>query len=1072
MRNNLPVTDKEVVVSDKQCIVSKTDLKGIITYANRDFVEISGYSEAELIGQPHNLVRHPDMPAAGFEDLWRDLKAGRPWIGIVKNRCKNGDYYWVEAHASPVWENDQIVGYISVRRKPTREQIEAAAGVYRAVNENRAQGLAVSHGQAVSTSFFSRLGQRIRDMPIALRFLLPSVATLALVMALTTLFLGNQISNTLTQTGETELSQKISLVRNTAEATLEALERDANRALEQYAARYPGSFSLDGVENNLPQLRYGKNLVNGHHEEEDTLARLNRSAAATLYGRRDNELVAIATSLKNDKGEYVLGQSLAKDHAAKLLAGQRQGALTATPGKERLAALKPIKDESGKVIGAFSVSLGIAEEMKSLKDKIKAVKIGDSGYIYVVNALAGPQQGELIVHPAKEGANILAAKDASGREFIREMVNQRQGIIHYPWQNAELGETSPRQKVVAFETMEKWQVLIGGGTYTEEFDSLSRKFNGILGTASLLVVIILGLIMAWVTRKVITDRLSKAVETLKAISAGHYDQHVDIIANDELGQLMQGLEAMQCRMGYELIETKRQADEMTRIKIGLDNVATNVRIADLEGHILYVNKALQATFERDREGFRRTDPNFDPSRIVGYNVGGFYADPQAALQRLRNLSTATHSQMQLGSRQYKVTTTPILNDKGERLGSVGEWVDITDQLNAQDLLTGVIRKAADGDFSARLNLESRDPFFAQIEELINQLLSTGEGALTELSKVLSAIAEGDLTRSITSHYSGVFGQLKQDTNATVDSLQDIISNIKEATEAINTAAHEIASGNSDLSARTEEQASSLEETSSSMEQLNSTVKQNAENANRAQELAVESNTMAVRGGDMVRRIVTTMSDIQDSSHRIADIISVIDSIAFQTNILALNAAVEAARAGEQGRGFAVVASEVRALAQKSAEASQEIRDLITTSVAKVDGGASLVKEAGSTIDEVVRSFEKVSALVNDIANASREQSAGIEQVTLAVGQMDEVTQQNAALVEEAAAAAESLEDQARMLADSVSRFRLNANAPQKKLAPKADALHIPASEGSVPKKTVAPVKALPNHSLDDEWAEF
>ena len=237
--------------------------------------------------------------------------------------------------------------------------------------------------------------------------------------------------------------------------------------------------------------------------------------------------------------------------------------------------------------------------------------------------------------------------------------------------------------------------------------------------------------------------------------------------------------------------------------------------------------------------------------------------------------------------------------------------------------------------------------------------------------------------------------------------------IKEATEAIDTAAKEIAAGNQDLSSRTEEQASSLEETASSMEELNATVKQNAENAKQANELAKKSNDAVSRGGEAVKRVVTTMGDIQDSSKKIADIIGVIDSIAFQTNILALNAAVEAARAGEQGRGFAVVATEVRNLAQRSATAAKEIKELIAESVDKVDGGAKLVNQAGSAMDEVVTSFQQVASLVTEISGASREQSTGIEQVTQAVSQMDEVTQQNAALVEEAAAAAESLEEQAQ-----------------------------------------------------------
>ncbi|MBL8491223.1 MAG: diguanylate cyclase, partial [Rhodocyclaceae bacterium] len=337
-------------------------------------------------------------------------------------------------------------------------------------------------------------------------------------------------------------------------------------------------------------------------------------------------------------------------------------------------------------------------------------------------------------------------------------------------------------------------------------------------------------------------------------------------------------------------------------------------------------------------------------------------------------------------------------------------------------------------------------------------------------------AHGDLTKKIDAEYEGTFGQLKDDTNTTVERLREVVGRIKEASDAINTAAQEIAAGNQDLSSRTEEQASSLEETASSMEELNATVKQNAENARQANDLARKSNEAVTRGGEAVKRVVSTMGDIQDSSKKIADIIGVIDSIAFQTNILALNAAVEAARAGEQGRGFAVVATEVRNLAQRSATAAKEIKALIAESVDKVEGGAKLVGQAGSAMDEVVVSFQQVAALVTEIAGASREQASGIEQVTQAVSQMDEVTQQNAALVEEAAAAAESLEEQAQNLVQSVGMFKLaegKAGLPAAALRDATPKRLGNSSGGKAAGK--APVKKLPPAHLadsEDEWEEF
>jgi methyl-accepting chemotaxis protein len=348
---------------------------------------------------------------------------------------------------------------------------------------------------------------------------------------------------------------------------------------------------------------------------------------------------------------------------------------------------------------------------------------------------------------------------------------------------------------------------------------------------------------------------------------------------------------------------------------------------------------------------------------------------------------------------------------------------------AQQEVACLISAAARGDFSLRLIEEGKEGFFLSLARDLNTLSSTIEHALQDVAAVLRSLADGDLTRRIDADYQGVFRELQDDANATVAQLYEIVGSIKQAADAINTAAQEISAGNSDLSARTEEQASSLEQTSSSMEELNETVRQNAGNARQASALARASNDLAMRAGAQVQSVVATMEAIELSSRRIGDIIGVIDSIAFQTNILALNAAVEAARAGEQGRGFAVVASEVRSLAQRSADAAKEIKGLIGESVNTVQGGAGLVRQAGATVGEVVDSFRQVSALVEEISAASREQSTGIDQITTAVGQMDEVTQQNAALVEQAAAAAESLEEQARGLVSAVGTFRLeNAGA--------------------------------------------
>ena len=398
---------------------------------------------------------------------------------------------------------------------------------------------------------------------------------------------------------------------------------------------------------------------------------------------------------------------------------------------------------------------------------------------------------------------------------------------------------------------------------------------------------------------------------------------------------------------------------------------------------------------------------------------------------LNQLMVVTDTSLQDVSRVASALAAGDLSQKVDAVypGAFGQTANavnatVSALVQVVDEVRSIVDAAARGDFTQQVDTARKQGYPKTLIDLLNSLSTTAEQALSDISSVSQALAEGDLTRKINRHYPGLFGQTAEGLNTTVAKLQELIGNVVGAVDTISTAAKEISAGNSDLSVRTEEQASSLEETAASIEEFTATAQQNTDSAKQANHLGQAASEIALRGGEIVNASAATMLEIRDSSRKIGDIISVIEGIAFQTNILALNAAVEAARAGEQGKGFAVVATEVRALSHRTAQAAKEITVLIRDSAGKVEHGTAQAEQAGQSMTEITAAIASLSTIVASISAASVEQTIGIEQVNKAIAQMDEVTQQNAALVEEAAAAAESLEEQAHQLKRQVAAFKL------------------------------------------------
>jgi methyl-accepting chemotaxis protein len=526
--------------------------------------------------------------------------------------------------------------------------------------------------------------------------------------------------------------------------------------------------------------------------------------------------------------------------------------------------------------------------------------------------------------------------------------------------------------------------------------------------------------------RMVSNPLKTLTGRMQAVAEGKvdYSKNLDIRSNDEIGNLSHYFNKAMKRFGGIIEEIQQQSQETLRLKTALDNVSSGVMVADTENTVIYLNKSAQGLFNNAENDIRDEMPEFSAEGLLGNRIDHFYTDPEHQQNPLTRLDDTHTSEFQLGGHTLRLVANPVIDETGERLGTAIEWTDRTVEVSVEREIAEIISAANAGNLDQRILLEGKQGFFAQLSNSVNSLLDVTSNAIDEISTVVGGLSRGDLKHNIEGDYQGAFGNMKSGINQTLDKLNDIVSQIRDASDSIKTTAAEIAFGNSNLSSRTEQEAMSVEQTASSIEQLSSAVKQNAHNANQANQLALNARQIAEKGGDVVGNAITAMGEIQNSSEKIAAIIGVIDDIAFQTNLLALNASVEAARAGEQGRGFAVVATEVRNLAQRSAASAKEIKELINESVKKVKAGSDLADESGQTLEEIVYSVKKVGDLISEIATASQQQMDGIDLVNSTVAKIDEATQQNAALAEETSAASTNAAQLATQMADLVEFFNL------------------------------------------------
>lgn len=1020
MNKNITLTQHEREINESVSIVLKTDLEGKITYVNRDFIEVTGFSEQDLIGNRQSIIHHPEMPKEILTDIWMTLQRKKPWIGVEQGLCQNGDHFWVYSCVTTVREHGKVVGYMSVSKKASKEQIEKARAHYRAIK----------HEERWHTALLRKAKEFTNRITINNK-----IAGIFVMVALTTCMLGfNGISGIKESNNGLESVYKkrvqplkqLKVINDMFSTNIVSTGQKLQRGI------ITSGEAAANVDQALQVLdkEWKAYLANPHAENESALA----AEIQPLFDTALESAVLLQGIIRSDDIERLMTFNTSDVYKA------------IDPLTESLNKLSSL--HYAGVAAEYEVTQANYIKHRNYAIAFIVVALMVCGLLgWNLNRSIIPRLraiGSNLRESAEEMNNKLVPR-SEHRDELTDVVDAYHALkTRLDFDHKEAVSSINRIKA----TLDQASIAV----------TLSNRDNRLIymnhAAKSLFENMAAGIQQyqpKFAPEKMMGENISQYLEnaahrellattssnpqTIDTTMADHHLQLVVSPVYDETDGYALGQMTQWNNRTAEVIAEKNVAELIQQAVAG--NLSERINTKTLPMGVIRdissgINQLLDAIITPLTMAANYVD-NLSKGVIPAEITDDYQGDFNIIKNNLNACGLAIKALVADANLLAKDAEAGALSTRANANQHLGEYRKVIEGLNATlDAIVTPLNMAANnleyiarGEIPAKITA-SFNGDFNNIKDNLNTCITSINALVSDVNLLSSAAHEGRVSvRVDASTHLGDFRKIVEGVNETLEMIVGPIATVKSSIQTINTAAAEITSGNNDLSMRTEQQAANLEETAASMEQLASTVKQNADNARRANLLAVNASEVAYKGGAVVSDAVITMTAINESAHKIEDIISVIDSIAFQTNILALNAAVEAARAGEQGRGFAVVAGEVRSLAQRSAGAAKEIKALINDSVSKTFEGTKQVEHAGKTMEEVVASVTQVANIIGEIAAASAEQSIGIDQVNHAMSSMDEATQQNASLVQQASAAAHALLQQASELADAVNVFKLD-----------------------------------------------